>query len=88
MFTKKFGIEVEFTGITRKKAAETAARYLNATVTLEDDYYDTPPGDSSGREGLEIYVRRQPGLPAAGRGRVSPQQQAQRGNGQPGFTVP
>lgn len=41
MFTKKFGIEVEFTGITRKKAAETAARYLNATVTLEDDYYDT-----------------------------------------------
>lgn len=41
MFTKKFGIEIEFTGITREKAAETAARYLNATVTLEDDYYDT-----------------------------------------------
>ncbi len=40
MFTQKFGIEVEFTGITRDKAAETAARYLNATITLDDDFYD------------------------------------------------
>ena len=28
MFTTKFGIEIEFTGITRKKAAETAAEFL------------------------------------------------------------
>ncbi len=32
MFTRKFGVEVEFTGITRKQAADTAAAYLN-TIT-------------------------------------------------------
>ena len=41
MFTKRFGLEIEFTGITRQKAAETAAHYLNGTVDVAGDYYDT-----------------------------------------------
>ncbi len=41
MFTNKFGIEVEFTGITRGKAAETAANYLNGAGNVTGDYYDT-----------------------------------------------
>lgn len=41
MFTRKFGLEIEFTGITRKKAAETVSEYLNGTVTITGDYYDT-----------------------------------------------
>ncbi len=41
MFTNKFGIEVEFTGITREKAAETAANYLNGAGNVTGDYYDT-----------------------------------------------
>ncbi len=41
MFTHKFGIEVEFTGITRAEAATIAAKYLNGTVSTSDDYYDT-----------------------------------------------
>jgi hypothetical protein len=32
----KFGIEVEFTGITRRQAAEVAARYLGWTNRLDD----------------------------------------------------
>lgn len=41
MFTNHFGIEIEFTGITRSKAAEIAAQYLSGTVSLAGDYYDT-----------------------------------------------
>ena len=41
MFTRKFGLEIEFTGITRKKAAETVSEYLNGTATITGDYYDT-----------------------------------------------
>lgn len=41
VFTNHFGIEIEFTGITRSKAAEIAAQYLNGTVSLVGDYYDT-----------------------------------------------
>lgn len=41
MFTNKFGIEVEFTGITREKAAETAANYLDGTTAATRDYYNT-----------------------------------------------
>ncbi|MCL1877761.1 MAG: amidoligase family protein [Defluviitaleaceae bacterium] len=41
MFTAKFGIEIEFTGITRELAAKIAAEYLNGTITNEGDYYDT-----------------------------------------------
>lgn len=41
MFTRKFGIEVEFTGITRKQAADAAADYLSATATYVGGYYET-----------------------------------------------
>jgi len=41
MFTKQFGIEIEFTGITREQAAEAAKRYLGGTVAQNGDYYDT-----------------------------------------------
>lgn len=41
MFTKQFGLEAEFTRITRQEAAETAAQYLGGTVTAPGDYYDT-----------------------------------------------
>lgn len=37
MFTSRFGIEIEFTGITREKAAQTAAEYLSGTVTETGD---------------------------------------------------
>ncbi len=40
MFSNSFGIEVEFTGLTRKKAAETAAHCLNGTMTAMGGYYD------------------------------------------------
>ena len=41
MFNRKFGIEIEFTGITRSQAAKVAAEYLGGTVTSAGDYYDT-----------------------------------------------
>ncbi|WMJ87780.1 amidoligase family protein [Anaerocolumna sp. MB42-C2] len=41
MFTNRFGIEIEFTGITRKDASRVAAEFLNGTVTEMGDYYDT-----------------------------------------------
>lgn len=41
MFSSKFGIEIEFTGITRTKAAEIAVQYLGGSVTSANDYYDT-----------------------------------------------
>lgn len=41
MFTNKFGIEIEFTGITRSKAAGIAVRFLGGTITADGDYYDT-----------------------------------------------
>ena len=41
MFKEKFGIEIEFTGITRNKAAKVVATYLNGTTTEIHDYYDT-----------------------------------------------
>ena len=40
MFTNHFGIEIEFTGITRKQAADVAARFLGGTVTVTGNYYD------------------------------------------------
>lgn len=39
MFNNQFGMEVEFTGITRKEAAETAAHYLGGAVTTPSDNY-------------------------------------------------
>ena len=41
MLNKNFGIEIEFTGITRNEATKVAAEYLNGTVTNTSDYYDT-----------------------------------------------
>lgn len=41
MLTKRFGIEIEFTGITRNEAARVAAECLGGTVTNAGDYYDT-----------------------------------------------
>ena len=41
MFTNHFGIEIEFTGITRNKAAKTAAEFLNGSFTAGEDYYNT-----------------------------------------------
>jgi hypothetical protein len=41
MLTKKFGIEVEFTGITRANAAKVAAEFLNGNVEKINDHYDT-----------------------------------------------
>lgn len=41
MLNKNFGIEIEFTGITRNEATKVAAEYLNGTVTDTGDYYDT-----------------------------------------------
>lgn len=41
MFTTKFGIEIELTGITRDEAAKVVANYFSGTVTHTGDYYDT-----------------------------------------------
>lgn len=41
MFSSKFGIEIEFTGITRNRAAEIAVEYLGGSVSTSGDYYGT-----------------------------------------------
>jgi hypothetical protein len=41
MFTAKFGIEVEFTGITRAQAAKAAAEFLGGRIEAGSDYYNT-----------------------------------------------
>ena len=41
MFSHKFGVEVEFTGITRCQAAKVAAAHFGSTVIKSGDYYDT-----------------------------------------------
>ena len=41
MLSSKFGIEIEFTGITRSKAADVVSNYLGGEVSLAGDYYDT-----------------------------------------------
>lgn len=41
MFTNKFGIEIEFTGITRDKAAQVAAEYFGGSVRVGSDYYNS-----------------------------------------------
>lgn len=40
MFTTKFGLEIEFTGITRKQAADAAMRFLGGDIDVTGDYYD------------------------------------------------
>jgi hypothetical protein len=41
MFTTKFGIEIEFTGITRAEAARVAAEYLGGTAANAGGFYGT-----------------------------------------------
>jgi len=41
MLTTRFGIEIEFTGITRNQAAKVTADFLNGTIEKDYDRYDT-----------------------------------------------
>lgn len=41
MFSTKFGIEIEFTGITRRKAATAAQEIIGGNITYMGDYYGT-----------------------------------------------
>ena len=41
MFKERFGIEIEFTGLTRSRAARIVADYLGGTIEEARDYYDT-----------------------------------------------
>ena len=41
MLKSPFGIEIEFTGITRDKAADVVAEYLGGSISCQFDYYDT-----------------------------------------------
>ena len=41
MFDKNFGIEIEFTGITREKAANVAMEFLGGQIIRIGNYYDT-----------------------------------------------
>lgn len=41
MFTNHFGIEIEFTGITKQRAAEVAAQFLGGSSNTMGDYYNT-----------------------------------------------
>ena len=41
MLKTRFGIEIEFTGITRNEAVQVAADYLGGTIIHTGDYYDT-----------------------------------------------
>lgn len=40
MREQNFGIEIEMTGITRKKAAEVMAEYLGGTAQYDGGYYE------------------------------------------------
>lgn len=56
MLSSKFGIEIEFTGITRQQAAEVVSKYLDCEYHRRHDYYDTyvvTPAD--GREWKIMY---------------------------------
>lgn len=39
MLKTKFGIEIEFTGITRRKAAEVIAEYFHTAIAEVGTYY-------------------------------------------------
>lgn len=41
MFENSFGIEIEFTGITRKEAARVVAEYLGVPAVSPQGYYNT-----------------------------------------------
>ena len=51
MKQQRFGIEIELTGIARKRGAEIAAAYFGTQSYYEGTYYDTYVAlDSQGRE--------------------------------------
>ena len=51
MLKAKFGIEVEFTGITRTKAAEIMANHFESSFTSDGGFYDKKTVvDSIGRK--------------------------------------
>lgn len=56
MFKEKFGIEIEFTGITRNKASKLVAEYLGGTVNDASDYYDTKVITAPSGRKLESHV--------------------------------
>jgi len=41
LFSSRFGIEIELTGITRTRAAEIAAEYLGGSISITGDFYGT-----------------------------------------------
>ena len=55
MLNAKFGIEIEFTGITRERAAKVVTEFLQGTYAEGGTYYDTKKGNSTRRSGLEVY---------------------------------
>lgn len=56
MFKEKFGIEIEFTGITRNKASKIVAELVNGSITETRDYYDTKEIKASdGRKWKVMY---------------------------------
>lgn len=56
MLKAKFGMEVEFTGITRTKAAQIVAKHFNSTATCEGGYYDKKAIlDDKGRKWTVMY---------------------------------
>ena len=67
MKTTRFGIEIEFTGITRRKAADVAAAFFGGTVTHGVGYDRYTTKDASGRtwsfmrDGSIVPMRREHG---------------------------
>ena len=56
MFKEKFGIEIEFTGITRNKASKVVAELINGSIVETRDYYDTKEIHASdGRKWKVMY---------------------------------
>ena len=56
MLKAKFGIEVEFTGITRTKAAEIMANHFESSFTSDGGFYDKKTvADNIGRKWTVMY---------------------------------
>lgn len=56
MLSSKFGIEIEFTGITRQEAAEVVSKYFDCEYCRTHDYYDSYIAKTSdGREWKLMY---------------------------------
>ena len=56
MLSSKFGIEIEFTGITRQEAAEVVSKYFDCEYYRTHDYYDSYiVKTSDGREWKLMY---------------------------------